>query len=47
LAELLEKVQEPVEEDYFIKWIDLYSVQSLLVHEHHSWAVYEGLKRVD
>lgn len=46
LAELLEKIQEPIEEDHFIKWIDLDSVQSLLVHEHHYWAVYEGLKRV-
>lgn len=44
-AELLDKIQEPIEDDHFIKWIDIDSVQGLLVHEHHCWAVYEGLNR--
>jgi 8-oxo-dGTP diphosphatase len=45
LTELLDKIQEPIEDDHFIKWIDIDSVQGLLVHEHHCWAVYEGLNR--
>jgi len=46
LVELLDKKQEPIEEDHIIKGIDIDSVQGLLVHEHHCWAVYEGLTRV-
>ncbi|MEF2098443.1 NUDIX domain-containing protein [Bacillus sp. CFBP9009] len=44
LAELLDKMQEPIEDDHFIKWINIDSVRELLVHEHHYWAVKEGLK---
>ncbi|MFP9131165.1 NUDIX domain-containing protein [Niallia sp. BSM11] len=45
LADLLDKIQEPTEDDHDIKWIDINSVQGLLVHDHHCWAVYESLKR--
>ncbi|MGG3478631.1 NUDIX domain-containing protein [Peribacillus frigoritolerans] len=44
LAELLDKIQEPIEDDHFIKWIEIKSVRELLVHEHHCWAVNKGLK---
>ncbi|WP_222619104.1 NUDIX hydrolase [Ornithinibacillus hominis] len=44
LAALLDKLQEPIEEDHFIKWVDIHDVQELLFHDHHCWAVYEGLK---
>ncbi|MBS3679838.1 NUDIX domain-containing protein [Ornithinibacillus massiliensis] len=44
LAALLNKLQEPIEEDHFMKWIDINDVEELLFHEHHCWAVYEGLK---
>ncbi|MGE7186277.1 NUDIX domain-containing protein [Peribacillus sp. NPDC006672] len=33
-AELLDKIQESIEADHFIKWIDIESVLELLVHEH-------------
>lgn len=44
LAELLDKSQEPIEDDHFIKWIEIDKVQDLLVHDHHWWGVKEGLK---
>ncbi|TKH06433.1 NUDIX domain-containing protein [Peribacillus simplex] len=44
LAKLLDKIQEPIENDQFIKWIDIESVRELLVHEHHCWAVNKGSK---
>ena len=43
LAELLEKSQEPIEVDHFVQWIELDKIE-LLVHEHHRWAVREGMK---
>lgn len=46
LAKLLEKIQEPIEDDHFIKWIDIDSVNGQLFHEHHCWAVYQTLSRV-
>jgi len=45
LAALLGKLQEPVEEDHLIKWIDIDSVQGLFVHDHHCWAVFEALNK--
>ncbi|MBM7583948.1 8-oxo-dGTP diphosphatase [Bacillus pakistanensis] len=42
LAELLDQVQKPIEDDHFIKWIDINSMGKLLFHEHHFWAVKEG-----
>jgi 8-oxo-dGTP diphosphatase len=47
LAKLLDKRQNPIEDDYFIKWVDFHRVQKLLVHEHHYWAVNQSLKWVD
>ena len=47
LAKLLDKRQNPIEDDHFIKWVDLHRVQKLLVHEHHYWAVNQSLKWVD
>lgn len=44
LAELLEKSQESIEDDHFVQWIELDKVQELLFHEHHRWAVSEGVK---
>jgi hypothetical protein len=29
----------PIEDDRFIKWIDINSMGELLVREHHFWAV--------
>lgn len=46
LAKLLEKIQDPIEDDHFIKWIDIDSVKGQLFHEHHCWAVYQALSRV-
>ncbi|MGM9950081.1 MAG: NUDIX hydrolase [Lysinibacillus sp.] len=45
LAELQGKKQEPVEEDHFVSWIDIDRLESLLFHEHQSWAVRKGLRR--
>ncbi|TWT13270.1 NUDIX hydrolase [Planomicrobium sp. CPCC 101079] len=44
LATLEEKVQEPTEADHALTWVPVSQVQRLLVHEHHHWAVTEGLK---
>ncbi|MEK4441308.1 MULTISPECIES: NUDIX domain-containing protein [unclassified Niallia] len=46
MAKLLETIQEPIENDHFIKWIDIGSVKGQLFHEHHCWAVYQALSRV-
>lgn len=46
LAELGPKVQEPTEADHFLTWVPVEQLQELLVHEHHYWAVMEGLKRI-
>ncbi|GIN86359.1 DNA mismatch repair protein MutT [Heyndrickxia sporothermodurans] len=42
LAELLDKIQEPTEDDHFIRWMDIDNAQELLFHEHHYWAVSNG-----
>ncbi len=44
LAALKEKVQEPTEADHLLTWVPVGKLQELLVHEHHYWAVLEGLK---
>lgn len=43
LAQLLVQIQEPIDDDHFIKWIDIETIGELLVHEHHVWAVKVGL----
>jgi 8-oxo-dGTP diphosphatase len=43
LADLFEKVQEPIEDEHYIEWIEIKNAKHLLVHEHHYWAVKEGL----
>ncbi|WKA54594.1 NUDIX hydrolase [Planococcus shixiaomingii] len=45
LARLGEKIQDPTEEDHFLTWVPVEQLQELLFHEHHYWAVMEGLKR--
>ncbi|PYF01962.1 NUDIX hydrolase [Ureibacillus chungkukjangi] len=47
MAELLEKVQEPFEDDHYIKWLDIDRVQELLVHEHHFWAICKVRNKAD
>lgn len=46
LAELLNKTQYPVEDDHFLKWISVESIEEFLIHEHHIWAIKEGLKKI-
>jgi 8-oxo-dGTP diphosphatase len=45
LAQLLNKVQEPIEDDHYLKWISVENIEELLFHEHHVWAVKEGLEK--
>lgn len=45
LVELSDKVQEPLEDDHYISWIDLENAEQLLIHEHHYWAIIEGLSK--
>ncbi|MDQ0229209.1 NUDIX hydrolase [Metabacillus malikii] len=45
LADLLHKEQEPIEVDHFIKWFDINNIKRFLVHEHHCWAVNEGVTK--
>jgi len=42
LAELKEKVQEPIEEDHVLTWIGIGEIERLF-HEHHCWAVRKAL----
>ncbi|PSL40190.1 8-oxo-dGTP diphosphatase [Planomicrobium soli] len=46
LAELGEKIQDPTEVDHFLTWVPIGQLKELLVHEHHYWAVMEGLKKI-
>lgn len=46
LAELLNKTHYPVEDDHFLKWISTENVEEFLIHEHHIWAIKEGLKKI-
>ncbi|MCR2823628.1 NUDIX hydrolase [Lederbergia panacisoli] len=45
LIVLSDKVQEPIEEDHYISWIDMVNAEQLLIHEHHYWAIKEGLRK--
>ncbi|MGP4109264.1 NUDIX hydrolase [Virgibacillus sp. L01] len=45
LADLSDKVQEPIEDEHYIEWIEIESAKQLLIHEHHYWAIKEGLNR--
>lgn len=45
LAQLNEKIQEPIEEDHFLKWISIEQLKDFLVHDHQYWAVMEGMKK--
>ncbi|MDF2036148.1 NUDIX domain-containing protein [Cytobacillus oceanisediminis] len=44
LAGLADKIQEPTEEDHVMKWIEIRRLAEVLVHEHHIWAVQEGIR---
>ncbi|MGM0924762.1 MAG: NUDIX hydrolase [Bacillota bacterium] len=46
-AELLNKIQNPIEDDHFLKWISVENIEEFLIHEHHNWAVKEGLKKIN
>jgi 8-oxo-dGTP diphosphatase len=46
-AQLCDKIQAPIEDDHFLKWIHVEEVETYLVHGHHIWAVREGLLRVN
>jgi 8-oxo-dGTP diphosphatase len=45
LVKLSDKVQAPIEDDHFLKWVSVANLEDLLIHEHHVWAVKEGLKK--
>lgn len=36
LTLLSDKLQEPIEEEHYIEWIDIKYAKNLLVHEHHT-----------
>lgn len=44
-AQLLNKIQDPIDDDHFIKWIETDKARDLLIHAHQIWAVKEGLKQ--
>jgi 8-oxo-dGTP diphosphatase len=46
LMSLSERIQEPMEPDYSIEWVNLLDIKELLFHEHHLWAVEEVSKRM-
>lgn len=43
-AQLLNKIQDPIDDDHFIKWIETGKARDLLLHAHQYWAIKEGLK---
>ncbi|MBS4220307.1 NUDIX domain-containing protein [Bacillus sp. FJAT-49711] len=45
LVKLLNKVQQPIEDDHYTSWIDLDNAEQLLIHEHHYWAIKEALRK--
>lgn len=42
-ARILEKVQEPIEEDHFLEWVLLSEMDKLFFYEHQVWAVKEAV----
>ncbi|WP_339063840.1 helix-turn-helix domain-containing protein [Tepidibacillus marianensis] len=45
LARLLNKVQEPIEDDHYLRWLSIKQIEKLLFNEHQVWAVNEGLTK--
>lgn len=45
IAEFIEKVKEPMDDDHDLRWINLDQVDTLFFHEHHSWAVKKASQR--
>ncbi|KPL58508.1 NUDIX hydrolase [Rossellomorea vietnamensis] len=45
LVELNEQMLEPLEDDHVPVWMDRKDAKSLLVHEHHYWAIEEAWKK--
>lgn len=43
IAEFIEKVQEPMDDDHDLRWISLDEVDNLFFHEHQSWAVKKAI----
>ncbi|OEH92767.1 NUDIX hydrolase [Bacillus solimangrovi] len=43
LASLCGRIQEPLEDDHYIEWINIESSKQLLFHEHHYCAVIKAL----
>lgn len=44
LAALSDKIQEPIEDDHYFKWINIRNAEQLFIHDHHYWAVKQGLE---
>ncbi|GGA78550.1 NUDIX hydrolase [Ornithinibacillus halotolerans] len=42
-VELLEKTQNPLEEGQIKEWVRIEKVEELFTHEHHIWAIKEGI----
>jgi 8-oxo-dGTP diphosphatase len=39
------RVEEPIEHDHFLEWIEVRQCARLLYHEHQAWAVQEAWQR--
>ncbi|WP_257009673.1 NUDIX hydrolase [Evansella halocellulosilytica] len=46
LCNMGKQIGKPLEEDHFLKWIELSEAIENLFHEHQSWAVNEALKQL-
>lgn len=46
LAKLLDKTHTTIDDDHELTWVNTCNIDELLVHEHHVWAVKQGLKFV-
>jgi 8-oxo-dGTP diphosphatase len=46
LANITDKVQEAIEPDHYLEWINIENAKQSLIHEHHYWAVKAGLNKL-
>ncbi|MBS4192442.1 NUDIX domain-containing protein [Bacillus sp. FJAT-49705] len=44
LAQFLNNVQEPIDDDHYLEWVDVERIEELFFHDHQILAVKEGLK---
>lgn len=44
VVSLIEKTQEPVEDDYRLQWVRIEKINELLLHKYQIWAVHQAIQ---